>query len=94
MSICHKAIPSELPDCLLRKSRLNYVTRVKIPTLMLNGKFDIRRPEKTIQPMYDLLGTVAAGKQLKFYETDHTPPRNELIKETLAWLDRYLGPVQ
>jgi hypothetical protein len=75
-------------------SPINYVTRVKIPTLMLNGKFDIRRPEKTIQPMYDLLGTPAPDKQLKLYETDHTPPRNELIKETLAWLDRYLGPVR
>jgi len=28
------------------------------------------------------------------YETDHIPPRNEFIKETLAWLDRYLGPVE
>jgi cephalosporin-C deacetylase-like acetyl esterase len=75
-------------------SPINYVTRVKIPTLMLNGKFDTHRPEKTIQPMYDLLGTPAPDKQLKLYETDHLPPRNELIKETLAWLDRYLGPVQ
>lgn len=75
-------------------SPINYVTRVKIPTLMLNGKFDMHRPEKTIQPMYDLLGTPAPDKQLKLYETDHIPPRNELIKETLAWLDRYLGPVQ
>jgi serine/threonine protein kinase/dienelactone hydrolase len=75
-------------------SPINYVTRVKIPTLMLNGKFDIRRPEKTIQPMYDLLATPAPDKQLKLYETDHSPPRNELIKETLAWLDRYLGPVR
>ena len=74
-------------------SPINYVTRVKIPTLMLNGKFDMR-PEKTIQPMYGLLGTPAPDKQLKLYETDHLPPRNELIKETLAWLDRYLGPVQ
>jgi len=24
----------------------------------------------------------------------HIPPRNELIKETLEWLDRYLGPVE
>ncbi len=74
-------------------SPINYVTRVKIPTLMLNGKFD-GRPEKTIQPLYDLLGTPARDKQLKLYETDHLPPRNELIKETLAWLDRYLGPVK
>jgi hypothetical protein len=27
-------------------------------------------------------------------ETDHIPPRNDYIKETLAWLDKYLGPVE
>jgi len=74
---------------------INYVTRVKIPTLMLNGKYDTDNPaELTIQPMYDLLGTPAADKRLILYETDHLPPRNEYIKETLVWLDRYLGPVQ
>src|SRR5712691_9653311 len=51
-------------------SPINFVTRLKIPTLMLNGKFDTHRPEKTIQPMYDLLGTPAPDKQLKLYETD------------------------
>ena len=76
-------------------SAINYVTRVKIPTLMLNGKYDtLAPPETTIQPMYDRLGTSAPDKQLKFYETDHIPPRNEFVKETLAWLDRYLGPVK
>ncbi|MBZ5600036.1 MAG: protein kinase [Acidobacteriia bacterium] len=76
-------------------SAINYVTRVKIPTLMLNGKYDtLNPPETTIQPMYDRLGTSVPDKQLKFYETDHIPPRNEFIKETLAWLDRYLGPVK
>jgi hypothetical protein len=24
----------------------------------------------------------------------HDNPRNEYMKETLAWLDRYLGPVK
>jgi hypothetical protein len=28
------------------------------------------------------------------YDTDHFIPRNELIKETLGWLDRYLGPAE
>jgi len=72
----------------------NYVTRVKIPTLMLNGKYDSYYPfETTIKPMFDLLGTPGEHKELKLYETDHIPPKNEFIKETLAWLDRYLGPV-
>ncbi len=74
---------------------INYVTRVKTPTLMLNGKYDTLFPlETSIKPMFDLLGTPAADKQWKLYETDHIPPRNEFIKETLAWLDRYLGPAK
>jgi len=73
---------------------INYITRVKTPTLMLNGKYDTLGPYETSQkPMFDLLGTPAEHKRLILYETDHIPPRNEFIKETLAWLDRYLGPV-
>jgi dienelactone hydrolase len=73
----------------------NYVTRVKTPTLMLNGKYDTLAPlETNIRAMFDLLGTPTGHKQLKLYDTDHIPPRNEYIKETLAWLDRYLGPVK
>jgi tRNA A-37 threonylcarbamoyl transferase component Bud32 len=76
-------------------AQINYVTRVKVPTLMLNGKYDTLLPYETDQkPMFDLLGTPAEHKRLILYETDHLPPRNELIKETLAWLDRYLGPVK
>jgi serine/threonine protein kinase/dienelactone hydrolase len=74
--------------------QINYVTRVKQPTLMLNGKYDTIFPHETLsKPMFDLLGTPKDRKELKLYETDHIPPRNEFIKETLAWLDRYLGPV-
>jgi serine/threonine protein kinase/dienelactone hydrolase len=74
---------------------INYVTRVKTPTLMLNGKYDtINSLETRIKPMFDLLGTPSVHKALKLYETDHVPPRNEYIKETLAWLDRYLGSVR
>jgi dienelactone hydrolase len=76
-------------------NQFNYVTRVKTPTLMLNGKYDTLLPlETSSKPMFELLGTPAPDKQQKLYETDHIPPRNEFIKETLAWLDRYLGPVE
>ncbi|MFX0198995.1 MAG: protein kinase [Candidatus Hodarchaeota archaeon] len=74
---------------------INYVSRVKIPTLMLNGRYDSTFPYETVvKPMYDLLGTPKEHKVLKLYETDHFIPRNELIKETLNWVDRYLGPVK
>ena len=73
---------------------INYIGRVTIPTLMLNGKYDTLMPfETSIKPMFDLLGTPKDHKKLLLYETDHVPPRDEFIKETLAWLDRYLGPV-
>ena len=76
-------------------NQINYVTRVKTPILMLNGKYDMIFPyETSIKPMFDLLGTPDEHKELKLYETDHIPPRKEFIKEILAWLDRYLGPVK
>ncbi|GMR14352.1 MAG: hypothetical protein BMS9Abin29_2603 [Gemmatimonadota bacterium] len=73
---------------------LNYVTRVRTPTLMLNGRYDnILDIEGQVKPMFELLGTPAEYKRLILYDTDHIPPRTEYIKETLAWLDKYLGPV-
>ncbi len=76
-------------------NEINYITRVKIPTLMINGRYDSFFPlETSIKPMFDLLGTPEEHKALKIYETDHIPPRNEFIKEILVWLDKYLGPVK
>ena len=76
-------------------NQINYITRVKTPTLMLHGKYDTIFPyETSIKPMFDLLGTPDEHKELKLYETDHISPRIDFIKEILAWLDRYLGPVK
>ncbi|MCJ7580764.1 MAG: protein kinase [Candidatus Aminicenantes bacterium] len=75
-------------------NQINYVSRVKLPTLMLNGKYDMTFPyETSAKPMFDLLGTPREDKAMKLYDTDHFIPHNEFIKETLSWLDRYLGPV-
>jgi hypothetical protein len=72
----------------------NYATRVRTPTLMLNGRYDnICGLEQRIRPMFQLFGTPAKDKRLVLYDTDHIPPRTEYTKETLAWLDTYLGPV-
>jgi hypothetical protein len=76
-------------------SQINYITRVRIPTLMLNGKYDVLFPLPTSsKPFFDLLGTPDGLKEMKLYDTDHIPPRREFIKETLAWLDKSLGPVE
>ena len=76
-------------------NQINYVTRVKTPVLMLHGKYDTVTPyETSIKPMFDLLGTPKDHKKLKLYDTDHIAPKNEFIKEILAWLDLYLGQVK
>jgi hypothetical protein len=42
--------------------------------------------------MFDLLGTAPEHKKRLTYERGHTVPKTELIRESLAWLDRYFGP--
>lgn len=62
---------------------------------MLNSRFDFASPVESSQlPMFQLLGTPKEHKRRVQYEAGHNIPRNELIKETLDWLDRYLGPVR
>jgi formylglycine-generating enzyme required for sulfatase activity/tRNA A-37 threonylcarbamoyl transferase component Bud32/predicted esterase len=84
-----------LQEALPEVDQINFVTRVKIPTLMLNGQYDHFYPIDTSQePMFDLLGTPAEHKNWIVYDSGHLIPRHEMIKETLNWLDRYLGPVK
>ena len=74
---------------------INLAPRVTIPTLMLNGRYDFLFPVETSQkPMFDFLGTPKEQKNHLLYDTAHNVPRNEMIKETLNWFDRYLGPVK
>ena len=80
-----------LPDA----DGLNFAPGVKTPVLMLHGRYDITVPWETEgKPLYDRLGTAAPDKLLRMYDTDHFIPRTELMKESLAWLDKYLGPVR
>jgi dienelactone hydrolase len=73
----------------------NFAPRVRVPVLMLNGEHDIVFLLETQQkPLFDLLGTAPPHKRHFTYPASHAVPRNEVIKETLDWLDRYLGPVR
>jgi predicted esterase len=75
--------------------QINFVSRVKIPVLMLNGRHDAIEPYAAAQlSMFRLLGTPEADKRHVVYESGHRLPQNEFVKETLNWLDRYLGPIQ
>jgi formylglycine-generating enzyme required for sulfatase activity/cephalosporin-C deacetylase-like acetyl esterase len=72
----------------------NFLPRVKTPVIMLNAKYDhFFPPETTQKPYFRLLGTPSADKRLVMHENGHFLLRSEMIGESLAWLDRYLGPV-
>jgi eukaryotic-like serine/threonine-protein kinase len=73
---------------------LNFLPRVRIPVLMLNGEFDHYFPLQSSQiPFFSLLGTPPTQKRHVVFKGGHSVPRTLLITEVLAWLDTYLGAV-
>ena len=71
---------------------INFVRHVDTPVLMLNGEYDIVYPLETSQkPLFDLLGTDPKDKRHYVIPTSHFLPRDVVIRESLAWFDRYLG---
>jgi hypothetical protein len=75
---------------------LNFVPRVKVPTLMVTGKHDFFFPyDRSQKPMFDLFRLPDSQKRLKAFESGHIPAeREEVRKEVIAWLDRHLGRVR
>ena len=73
--------------------QINYLPRVRQPVLMLNGAYDMFFPvESSQKPLFRFLGTPENQKKMIVYPSGHVVPQTEFIKETLAWLDTYLGP--
>ena len=74
---------------------INFLPRIRVPVLMLNGRYDHYFPVESAQkPFFRFLGTPASQKRQIISEGGHYVPRTQLITEVLAWLDRYLGPVR
>ena len=73
--------------------QINFITRVTQPTLHLVGEFDQIFPlEKSTRPAFELLGTPVEDKRFVVYQSGHTLPANDLIRESLDFLDKYFGP--
>ena len=73
----------------------NFAPRVRVPVLLLNGRFDFFYPVDTSQlPMFELFGSPEGQKRRVVYDTGHNIPRPGLIRESLGWLDTYLGKVR
>jgi dienelactone hydrolase len=74
---------------------MNFAPRVKLPVLMINGRYDFMTPVDTCQePLFHALGTPSQDKQHVLFDTGHSPPQLPVMKESLDWLDHYLGPVK
>jgi len=72
---------------------INFVSRIKIPVLMVNGRSDFTFPLETSQvPMFRVLGTPEKEKRHVVLDGAHGVlfyHRNEVVREVLAWLDKY-----
>ncbi|MET0552672.1 MAG: protein kinase [Vicinamibacteria bacterium] len=75
---------------------LNFAPRVREPFLLLNGRYDSGYPVEILQkPLVRLLGTPAKDKRHVLVDSGHSVARSlERMRETVDWLDRYLGPVE
>ena len=74
---------------------INFAPRVTAPTLMVNGRYDNGFPlEPSQNAMFRFLGTPEKDKRHAVFDSGHIPPHDQMIKEILDWLDRYMGPVR
>jgi dienelactone hydrolase len=74
---------------------VTFLPRVHVPVIMFSGQLDDIYPlETSAKSFFQLLGTPAEHKRHVIAEGSHFVPRPILIRETLDWLDRYLGPIK
>jgi len=74
----------------------DFAPRLTKPVLMVNGRYDATFPFESSQaPLFRMLGTPKADKRHVVFDTPHDVRlrRSDLIREVLAWYDKYLGRV-
>jgi formylglycine-generating enzyme required for sulfatase activity/dienelactone hydrolase len=71
----------------------DFAPRIKAPALMIGGKYDWVLGGK--DALFRMLGTPAADKKAVTFDTAHdvSEQRADLVREVVAWLDKYLGKV-
>ncbi|MEO8309378.1 MAG: SUMF1/EgtB/PvdO family nonheme iron enzyme [Pseudomonadota bacterium] len=74
----------------------SHALRIRIPVLMINGRYDAIFPVEAAQvPYFKLLGSPPTDKRHVVLDFGHgSPPRAETLRETLDWFDKYLGEVR
>jgi eukaryotic-like serine/threonine-protein kinase len=69
---------------------VNFMPRVKVPVLLVNGRDDFTAPAAAQQRFIDLIGTSPEHKRHVMLDGGHVPNDfRALIREVLDWLDKY-----
>ncbi len=88
------AMPEQI-ELMPESNPVNFARHVTIPVLMLNGRYDSILTAEAQGEMLRLLGTAGRNKAHIFVDSGHgvlaPEVRNEVMRETLVWFDRYLG---
>lgn len=74
-----------------------FATHLKIPILMVNGRYDyVFALEQAQNPLFAMLATPITDKKHVLLDTAHdvTDQRPQLVHTVLDWLDKYLGRVR
>jgi len=67
--------------------------RLRLPLLMIGGRNDFSVPVGHQEALFRAFGTPEEDKRLRVYDGAHWPlPMNEVIRETVDFLDRYSAP--
>ena len=73
---------------------VNFLPRIRIPVLMLSGRYDSVFPYESSQvPFLRLLGSPPDAKKQVLFEGGHFLPRPMWVAESTRWLDQQFGPV-
>ena len=73
----------------------NFMPRVRVPVLLINGKDDFQVPPAERARVLELLGTPPEHKRSVSLEGGHVPSdMRGFYREVLNWYDTYLGRVK
>jgi len=73
---------------------VNFLPRIRIPVLMLSGRYDSVFPYESSQvPFLRLLGSPPDAKKQVLFEGGHFLLRPMWVAESTRWLDQQFGPV-
>lgn len=71
---------------------INFAPYIKVPKLLLNGRYDEAFPLETVAlPFYK---SMREPKQLSLVDGGHVPPIEKRVPIINKWLDETLGPVK